>query len=228
VVRGVADEMEERVGDGLHHGLIEEGVFPRQDQAELFPGRTLEVSDEPREAAEERADRHHAQLHGQLRKSAGKPRQSVAEVAQLRRQPARVRRVGNLPTVANQRIEEGSLDHELPDDPRELVEAFEWHADGVGACPEALLARTLRESSPDLLRCARLTSERGLRAGRRGRVRDEPWVDRFHLGHIRVPFVEHRLSDVLPLGCRPKDHVEPGELFVRCHDEVRVEPKHLA
>jgi len=55
-------EAEERIGQPLDHGLVELGVLARGDELDRFAQIARKIVHQPAEAAEQRSDRHHADL----------------------------------------------------------------------------------------------------------------------------------------------------------------------
>ena len=63
VIDGVADEMDQRIGEPLDHGLVEFGLLAVRDEFDLLAEIARQIVHQAAEAAEQRADRHHADAH---------------------------------------------------------------------------------------------------------------------------------------------------------------------
>ena len=73
VVDGVADQMDQRIGETLDHGLVHLGVLADRDEVDRLAEIAREIVDEAAEAAEQRAHRHHAHAHGGIAQARGQP-----------------------------------------------------------------------------------------------------------------------------------------------------------
>ncbi len=63
VVDGVADDMDERVGELLDHGLVELGLLAGGLELDRLAELAAEIVHQAAEASEQAADRHHADAH---------------------------------------------------------------------------------------------------------------------------------------------------------------------
>ena len=71
MVDGVADQVDQRIGQALDHGLVEFGVFAGGDELDVLVEIAAEIVHQAAEAAEQGADRHHADAHGGVAQARG-------------------------------------------------------------------------------------------------------------------------------------------------------------
>ncbi len=63
VADGVADQMRQRLGDGVENSFVEIGVLPADVEFHFAPALPRHIAHHAREAAEQLVDGHHADLH---------------------------------------------------------------------------------------------------------------------------------------------------------------------
>ena len=73
VIGGVADQVDQRIGEPLDHRLVEFGLLAGGRQFDLLAEIARQVVDQAAEAAEQRADRHHAHAHRGVAQRRGQP-----------------------------------------------------------------------------------------------------------------------------------------------------------
>ena len=123
MVDGVADQVDQRIGEPLDHGLVELGLLALHGQIDLLAEIAREVVDQPAEAAEQRADRDHADAHGGVAQGGGEPLDLLGDRLDLQ--------VG---AGGGELAQPGLGDDQLADPVHQLVEALGRHpqAGGLG------------------------------------------------------------------------------------------------
>ena len=66
MVAGVAQDMHQRIGDGLDHGLVHLGIFAGEFELDFFAGFEGDIMHQADHAAEQSRNRNHTQHHGHL------------------------------------------------------------------------------------------------------------------------------------------------------------------
>ncbi len=117
MVERVADEMDERVAEGVDHGPVELGVGAGEHELDLLVEPRREVADEPGEAEEDRLDRDHAHLHHHRLQGLRGAREILHRLLEA----------GDARPVRD-RLGVRALDDELPHQVHQLVEPLRVHA----------------------------------------------------------------------------------------------------
>ncbi len=178
VVDGVADQVDERVGQPLDHGLVEFGVLAAGDELDRLAEIAREIVDEAAETAEQRADGDHADAHG--------------GVAQPRRQALDLLRdalEAGIGAQAGELAQPGLGDDQFADPVHQLVEPLRLDPHAAG---RPLLGPPRRRRRPGIgpggdRRGGRSDGRRGGRGRRRGdrRGRDRRGGARLGRGGVR-------------------------------------------
>ena len=143
MVDGVADEVDQRIGETLDHGLVHLRILADRDEVDRLAEIARKIVDEAAETAEQRAHRHHPHPHG--------------GIAQARRQPLDFlgdRLDGEVGPGAGELGEPRLGDDEFADAVHQLVEALGLDAHG----------RTLVVGAAAGLGPSRVTRAAGMRA----------------------------------------------------------------
>ncbi len=125
VVDAVADQMDQRVADLFHHGLVELGLLAGELEVDLLAEPLREVTRHAREAAEHETDGQHAHAHDAFLQAA----HVALEVREARTELLGIRAFELLPELA----QHGLRDDELADGVHELVDLLDADADGTRA-----------------------------------------------------------------------------------------------
>ncbi len=119
VVERVADEVDERVAEGLDDGAVELGVLADELELDVLAELGRQVADEAREAHEDGVDRDHPDLHDHRL-------QGLRGARELLHRLAQAGHVG----LGGERLDERAVDDELAHAVHEGVEALGVDADG--------------------------------------------------------------------------------------------------
>ena len=146
VVEGVADEVHERVADGVDDGPVQLGLLADELEVDLLVQARREVADEPREAQQHGLDRDHPDAHHELL-------QRVRAACQLGHRLPEPGHAG----LRDERLDVGALDDELAHGVQEVVESRGGDADrsrrrlrlrGRCVAGRRIDARRLRDDDP--------------------------------------------------------------------------------